>query len=173
MRIVQDVWEKTPTGEWRFDENPAMAEETVEIKPDEPYQGLVEMIRIRLDLGVLIPVALTYQFPDWMISPEGAWSPPITLSIDKVVETMLSVREYMTEPVTYVTSGPELVAKYEFLCRTPFTVGERSVLGEGITEKQHHASIKGIKFYFYYRSSKISSKHINRLPSVTEKKIYG
>lgn len=75
VRIVQAVWEKTPTGEWGFDENPAMTEETVEIKPNDPYQGLVKMIRIRLDQGVLTPVALTYQLPDWMLSPKGAWSP--------------------------------------------------------------------------------------------------
>ncbi|KAF3484949.1 hypothetical protein F2Q69_00053781 [Brassica cretica] len=100
------------------------------------------MIRRRLTLGVLTPVALTYQLPDWMLLPEGPRTPPITLSADKDVETMLSVREYMTEPVMYVTSGPELVAKYQFLCRTPFKIGENSFLGEGVTEEQHHHAIK-------------------------------
>ncbi|CAN7050710.1 unnamed protein product [Brassica rapa subsp. trilocularis] len=145
VRIVHGVWEKTLTGEWRFDENPALEGETVLIKPEDSYEGLVEMIRIRLTLGVLTPVALTYQLPDWMLLPEGSRTPPITLSADKDVETMLSVREYMTEPVMYVTSGPELVAKYQFLCRTPFKIGENSFLGEGVTEEQHHHAIKGIK----------------------------
>ncbi|CAF1968982.1 unnamed protein product [Brassica napus] len=145
VRIVQGVWEKTPTGEWRFDETPALEGETVLIKPEDSYEGLVEMIRIRLNLGVLIPVALTYQLPDWMLLPEGPRTPPITLSADKDVETMLSVREYMTEPVMYLTSEPELVVKYQFLCRTPFKIGENSFLGEGITKEQHHHVIKGIK----------------------------
>ncbi|CAF1755302.1 unnamed protein product [Brassica napus] len=48
----------------------------------------------------------------------------------------------MTQPVMYVTSGPELVAKYHFLCRTPFKIGDQSFLGEGITEEQHHQAIR-------------------------------
>ncbi|CAG7878668.1 unnamed protein product [Brassica rapa] len=145
VRIVQGVWEKSATGEWEFDENPSTEAETVLITPNDPFEGLVEMIRIRLDLGVLTPVALTYQLPDWMLLPEGRRTPPVTLATDKDVETMLSVREYMTQPVMYVTSGPELVAKYQFLCRSPFKIGERSFLGEGVTEEEHHQAIKGSK----------------------------
>ncbi|CAG7905997.1 unnamed protein product [Brassica rapa] len=143
VRIVQGIWEKTLAEEWRFDENPAAEEDTLLINPHDSFEGLVEMIRIRLDLGVLTPVALTYQLPEWMLLPEGTTTPPVTLSTDRDVEVMLTVREYMTEPVMYVTSGPELVAKYQFLCRSPFKIGDRSFLGEGITEEQHHEAIKG------------------------------
>ncbi|KAL0701481.1 hypothetical protein Bca4012_057603 [Brassica carinata] len=127
-----------------FVENPATERETVLLNPEDPLEGLVEMIRIRLDLGVLTPVVLTYQLPGWMLDPEGPRTPPITLATDKDVETMLSVTEYMTQQVMYVTSGPELVAKYQFLCRTPFKIGERSFLGEGVTEEQHHQAIKDL-----------------------------
>ncbi|CAH8301283.1 unnamed protein product [Eruca vesicaria subsp. sativa] len=137
------VCEKTPTEEWWFDENPTTEGETVLITPDDPFEGLVEMIRIRLDLGVLTLVALTYQLPDWMLLPEGPRTPPVTLATDKDVETMLSVREYMTKPVMYVTSEPELVAKYQFLCCSPFKIGEKSFLGEGVIEEHHHQAIKG------------------------------
>lgn len=61
VRLVQGVWEKTPTGEWRFDEDPTAEPETVLIHPNDPLEGLVEMIHIRLDLGILTPVALTFQ----------------------------------------------------------------------------------------------------------------
>ncbi|KAL0741015.1 hypothetical protein Bca4012_082528 [Brassica carinata] len=44
----------------------------------------------------------------------------------------------------YVTSGPELVAKYQFLCRSPFKIGDWSFLGEGVTEEQHHQVIKDL-----------------------------
>ncbi|CAN7058024.1 unnamed protein product [Brassica rapa subsp. trilocularis] len=142
VRIVQGIWEKTLAEEWRFDENPAAEKDTLLINPHDSFEGLVEMIRIRLDLGVLTPVALTYQLPEWMLLPEGTTTPPVTLSTDRDVEVMLTVREYMTEPVMYVTSGPELVAKYQFLCRSPFKIGDRSFLGEGITEEQHHEAIK-------------------------------
>lgn len=141
--IAQGVWEKSPLGEWMFEENPTTERETVLINPNDPLEGLVEMIRIRLDLGVLTPVVLTYQLPDWMLNPEGPRTPPITLATDKDVETMLSVTDFMTQKVMYVTSGPELVAKYQFFCRAPFKIGERSFLGEGVTEEQHHQAIKG------------------------------
>ncbi|KAG2328115.1 hypothetical protein Bca52824_010843 [Brassica carinata] len=144
VRIVQGVWEITPTGEWRFDEQPSEENETVLINPNDPFDGLVEMIRIMLGLGILTPVALTYQLPDWMLLPEGARTPPVTLTNERDVETMLSVRDFMTEPVMYVTSGPELVAKYQFLRRTPFKIGERSFLEEGFTEEQHHQAIRDL-----------------------------
>ncbi|CAN7123952.1 unnamed protein product [Brassica rapa subsp. narinosa] len=75
---------------------------------------------VRLIGGVL--EALTYQLPEWMRLPEASRTPPINLTCDKDVEILASVREYMTEPVVYVTSGPEPVAKYQFLCRYPFTI---------------------------------------------------
>ncbi|KAJ4891756.1 Uncharacterized protein Rs2_31504 [Raphanus sativus] len=142
--IAQGVWEKSPAGVWMFVENLATERETVLINPKDRLEGLVEMIRIRLDLGVLTPVVLTYQLPEWMLDPEGPRTPPMTLATNNDVETMLSVTEYMTDKVMYVTSGPELVAKYQFLCRTPFKIGGRSFLGEGVTEEQHHQAIKDL-----------------------------
>jgi len=143
VRIVLGVWEKTPNGEWVFDEYTDFQGDTVLITHNHPYEGLVEMIRIRLDLGILTPVALTYQLPEWMLHPEGVTTPPITLSSDRDVETMMAVAGYMAEPVMYVTTGPELVAKYEFLRRSPFKIGDWSFLGEGITEEPHKQAIKG------------------------------
>lgn len=148
MRLVRGVWEKTATGEWRFDEQPSEENETVLINPDDPFDGLVEMIRIRLGLGILTPVALTFQLPEWMLLPEGATTPPVTLITTTDVETMLTVRDCMAEPVMYVTSGPELVARYKFLCRTPFKIGQRSFLDEGITEEDHREAIRGNIFIF-------------------------
>lgn len=78
-----------------------------------------------------------------MLQPEERRTPPITLATDNDLETMLCVTDYMTPPVMYVTSGPELVAKYQFLCRSPFKVGERNFLEEGVTEEQHEQAIKG------------------------------
>ena len=101
------------------------------------------MIRIRLNLGILTPVALTYQLPDWMLVPDGTKTLPITLSCDKDVEILTSVRDYMSEAVLYVTSGPELVAKYEFLRRSPFIIGDTTYLEEGVSEAQHRQAILG------------------------------
>ncbi|KAF2531068.1 hypothetical protein F2Q70_00031050 [Brassica cretica] len=94
-----------------------------------------------LNLGILTPVALTYQLPDWMLVPDGTKTLPITLSCDKDVEILTSVRDYMSEAVLYVTSGPELVAKYEFLRRSPFIIGDTTYLEEGVSEAQHRQAI--------------------------------
>nr|VDC95559.1 unnamed protein product [Brassica rapa] len=96
-----------------------------------------------VDLGILTPVALTYQLPDWMLEPEGAKSPPITLLCDKDVEIMSTVSDYMYDPVLYVTSGPEQVAKYQFYCRSPFKIDETTYLKDGVTEEEHREAIRG------------------------------
>ncbi|CAH8352295.1 unnamed protein product [Eruca vesicaria subsp. sativa] len=144
VKLIQGIWEKTPSGEWVFDENPIADHEIVLINSNDSFDNLVEMIRIRLDLGVLTPVVLTYQIPDPMVSAVGPLNQPTTLSTDKDVEDMLSLMEFMTGKELYVTSGPELVAKYQFHCRTPFKIGNQTFLGEGVTEDQHHQAIRDI-----------------------------
>lgn len=101
------------------------------------------MIRITLNLGILTPVALTYQLPEWMLMPDVSTTPPITLHANKDIEILASVAEYMTDPVLYVTSGPELVAKYQFFCRTPFRIDDKTYLAEGVTEEEHRQAMIG------------------------------
>ncbi|KAL0713458.1 hypothetical protein Bca4012_020436 [Brassica carinata] len=55
---------------------------------------------------------------------------------------MTSVRDYMREAVLCVTCGPEQVAKYQFVCLSPYTVGDKTFLQEGVTEEQHWEAIK-------------------------------
>ncbi|KAH0926238.1 hypothetical protein HID58_018494 [Brassica napus] len=104
--LVQGLWTKADNSDWSFEEIP-------------DYQ---QRIRITTNLGILMPVVLTYQLLEWMLLPDGPQTPPTTLLCDKDVETMTSVRDYMTEAFLYVTSGPEHVAKYQFQRRYPFTL---------------------------------------------------
>lgn len=143
MRLVEGLWVKSSNGDWLFEETNFLHQESVVVNKEDTLESLLELIRISLSLGILTPVALTYQLPDWMILPEGPQSPPITLLTDRDVETMLSVSDYMTESVLYVTSGPELVAKYQFYCRSSFEVDGKLYLGEGVTEDQHRHDILG------------------------------
>ncbi|CAF1903968.1 unnamed protein product [Brassica napus] len=76
-----------------------------------------------------------------MLVPDGPRTPPITLSCDEDVEILASVRDYMSEAVLYVTSGPELVARYQFFSRSPFSIGDTTYLEEGVTEAQHRQAI--------------------------------
>ncbi|CAF2151239.1 unnamed protein product [Brassica rapa] len=141
VRLVIGLWSKSPTEVWSFEEAPNSQREAVIINRTESIDGLVEMIRITLNLGILTPVVLTYQLPTWMLVPDGPTTPPITLVSNKDVEIMASVFDYMADPVLYVTSGPELVAKYQFFCRTPFSIDEKTYLEEGVTEEQHRQAI--------------------------------
>lgn len=143
VRLVIGLWRKSPSGVWTFEETPNSQGEAVILHNTQSFDGLVEMIRITLNLGILTPVALTYQLPEWMILPDGPTTPPITLLTDKDVELMASVMDYMADAVLYVTSGPELVAKYQFLCRTPFCIDDKTYLEAGITEEQHRQDILG------------------------------
>ncbi|CAN7008990.1 unnamed protein product [Brassica rapa subsp. trilocularis] len=141
VKLSLGLWTKNSNGDWSFEETSSYDGEAIVINNNETFDGLVELIRIRLNLGILTPVALTYQLPDWMIVPDGPKTPPITLSCDKDVEILTSVRDYMSEAVLYVTSGPELVARYEFLRRSPFTIGDTTYLEEGVSEAQHRQAI--------------------------------
>lgn len=110
VKLALGLWSKSNTGDWSFEEDIREYAYFIVIKSSDSYDGVVEMIRIRLNLGILTPVALTYQLPQWMLQPEGSKTPLITLLTDKDVETMASVRDYMSEAVLYVTCGPEQVA---------------------------------------------------------------
>ncbi|KAL0702007.1 hypothetical protein Bca4012_058129 [Brassica carinata] len=144
IMLVQGLWTKSAAGDWTFEEDSGFHGDTIMISGTDSFQGVVEMIRIRLCLGILTPVALTYQLPEWMRLPEASRTPPINLTCDKDVEILASVREYMTEPVIYVTSGPEPVAKYQFLCRYPFNIDDKTYLAEGVTEEQHRQDIRDL-----------------------------
>ncbi|CAH8388212.1 unnamed protein product [Eruca vesicaria subsp. sativa] len=120
VRLLECVWEKTMNFEWCFDENPADQGETA-----RSWGSHSSGLNISTSLDV-----------------EGPRTPPITLSSDEDVGVMLSVRWYMAEAVLYVTSGPQLVAKYNFLHRSPFTICDKTFLGEGITEEQHQQAIR-------------------------------
>ncbi|XP_013695998.2 uncharacterized protein LOC106400140 [Brassica napus] len=144
VKLLLGLWSKSANGDWTFEETSSYHGETVIINKTDTFDGLVELIRIRLNLGILTPVALTYQLPNWMLVPDCSKVPPITLCNDKDVETMISARDYMSEPVLYVTSGPELVAKYQFYCRSPFTIDDKAYLEEGVTEEQHRQAIRDL-----------------------------
>ncbi|KAH0917888.1 hypothetical protein HID58_025548, partial [Brassica napus] len=124
-KLILGLWSKSANGEWRFEETSAYHGECVVINKNESLEGLLELIRIRLDLGILTPVALTYQLPDWMNLPGGAKTPPINLLTDKDVEIMTSVEDYMAEAVLFVTS-------------------DTIYLGEEVTEAQHRQAIRDL-----------------------------
>ncbi|KAL0733095.1 hypothetical protein Bca4012_009305 [Brassica carinata] len=67
--------------------------------------------------------------------------PPHNILTNEDVEFLMSIQEWKNEIFVCVTSGALGVAKYQFLCRTPYTIGDTTYLGEGITEEHHLAAI--------------------------------
>lgn len=143
VRLVLGLWKKSASGVWTFEESSTGQGDALIINRTDDIEGLIERIRITRNLGIMTPIVLTYQLPDWMLAPEGPTTPPVTMITNKDVEILASVTDYMTDPVLYVTSGPELVAKYQFFCRTPFTIGDKTYLEDGVTEEQHRQAIRG------------------------------
>ncbi|CAG7870162.1 unnamed protein product [Brassica rapa] len=144
FRLVMGLWSKSSNGDWSFQETGSGHDESLIINRNDSFEGVLERIRIMVDLGILTPVALTYQLPDWMLEHEGPKTPPITLLCDKDVEIMSTVSDYMYDPVLYVTSGPEQVAKYQFYCRPPFKIDATTYLEDGVTEDEHRQAIRDL-----------------------------
>lgn len=78
-----------------------------------------------------------------MLAPGGETSPPQTLLSSGDVEVMMSIREWDGYQVVCVLSGHERVAKYGFLRRSLFNIGNIVFLSDGVTEEAHMALIKG------------------------------
>ncbi|KAG5401388.1 hypothetical protein IGI04_015995 [Brassica rapa subsp. trilocularis] len=155
VKLSLGLWTKNSNGDWSFEVTSSYHGEAIIINNNETFDGLVELIRIRLNLGILTPVALTYQLPEWMIVPDGPKTPPITLSCDKDVEILTSVRDYMSEAVLYVTSGPELVARYEFLRRSPFTIGFPRLTVDDVVAMAEAGTISPEEEFYYAENDEV------------------
>lgn len=73
---------------------------------------------------------------------------------------MMSVQEWTQEMVICVTYGGYNVVKYQFLCRTPFTIGNKTYLSDGETEEHHLAAINGEDLSIYYSFVRRNSNYI-------------
>ena len=56
---------------------------------------------------------------------------------------MMSVQEWTNDVQLCVTFGAANVAKYQFLCREPFTIDGTTFFSDGVTEEEHIAAILG------------------------------
>ncbi|KAL0741244.1 hypothetical protein Bca4012_082757 [Brassica carinata] len=100
VRLVCGLWNKSANGMWHFEENPHGQGEVLIINRTDSLDGLVERIRITLNLGILTPLALTYQLPLWMLAPEDPTAAPITLMSDKTTPFTVDGKTYLGEGVT-------------------------------------------------------------------------
>ncbi|CAF2096273.1 unnamed protein product [Brassica napus] len=124
LRLLQGVWTKTAIGDWRFESSSVYLGETLLVRENETYEDLTNMVRARL----------------MATNPP----PPFTIRTNNDVEVMTSVRVYDPDPTLNVTFGPQNVAKYQFHCRSPFTVGSMTFLGDRTTKVQHRHTIRDL-----------------------------
>lgn len=144
--ISKGEWSKSPQGVWKFEEDGTVMSHSILVRRNEGYDSLEVKVRGLFNLGRQTPLVVTFQLPQWMLEPDGENCPPHTIRTNADIDMLMSVHEWNTEPKICILFGPQEVAKYHYICRSPFTIGRFSFLGEGVTEEQHLGRINGKDF---------------------------
>ncbi|XP_056854590.1 uncharacterized protein LOC130504039 [Raphanus sativus] len=137
VRVRSGHWSKTDDDVWTFNQDPSEMEQFIIASSNEEFESLKNLVREELCIAPQTPVVLSYQLPLQMLMPSESTSAPTRLLSSGDVEVMMSVHEWTNEVQIYATSGAANVAKFQFLFREPFTVGDTTYLSGGITEKAH------------------------------------
>ncbi|KAG5384252.1 hypothetical protein IGI04_035722 [Brassica rapa subsp. trilocularis] len=141
VRIQSGEWMKKDDVGWRFYEDSCELEHYIVTRNNEHVDAFMALVREELLISPTTPMVLTYRLPETILEANVIKSPPNTVLTTEDVEILLSIQEWRNEVIVYVTSGALRVAKFQFLCRTPFTLGDTTYLDDGITEEQHLAII--------------------------------
>ncbi|CAN6848713.1 unnamed protein product [Brassica oleracea] len=141
VRIISGQWNKSPAGDWRFHGDPCDEEQYIVAKTNEEIQSLMSLVREEIGIGEHTPVVLSYQLPPNILLLYGSKSAPTNVLTGEDVELMMSVQEWTNDVQLCVTFGAANVAKYQFLCREPFTIDGTTFFSDGVTEEEHIAAI--------------------------------
>lgn len=95
----------------------------VMVQENETFESLVLIVKTRYLLPVETAMVLTFQFPKWMLVPEGNRTPPIDIATNSDVEFFMSIRAEYAELSICVTVGAYHVGLYRFQRRSPTVVG--------------------------------------------------
>ncbi|XP_013705041.1 uncharacterized protein LOC106408901 [Brassica napus] len=101
----------------------------------------MSLVREEIGIGEHTPVVLSYQLPPNILLPYGSKSAPTNVLTGEDVELMMSVQEWTNDVQLCVTFGATNVAKYQFLCKEPFTIDGTTFFSDGVTEEEHIAAI--------------------------------
>lgn len=126
VRLAQGVWEKSGNGEWTFlavDSGPTFS---VLFDENGTYEMLVQTVKKRFYVGAATMMALTYQYPAWMLHPVGNKTPPVDFNEDGDVELFMAVHVDYPEMEICVTIGSYHVERYLFQRRSGYDVGGNS-----------------------------------------------
>lgn len=143
VRVFKGDWSKSQQGVWTFNQDRRTMPHDILLRDNDPVQSLRNVVRGIFNVRTETPIRITFQLPEWMLEPDGETCPPHNIETTGDVQMLLSVHSWNTDPRICVTIGSEDVAKYEFICRAPFTIGARTFLADGISEEEHLASVNG------------------------------
>lgn len=128
VQVRSGQWARTEGGIWVFNGDPGESDNYVLTRTNEEFPALLTLLREELNISLQTPVVLTYRLPGNMIHPADAEVTPINIASTQDLEAMMSVHEWTNEVYIFVTCGAMNVAKYQFLCRTPFEIGDKQFL---------------------------------------------
>ncbi|KAF2612194.1 hypothetical protein F2Q70_00011223 [Brassica cretica] len=142
VRIRIGKWNKSAAGCWQFEGDPGVVEQYIVACTNENIDSFTSLIREELVIGPECPVALTYQLSDGMLHGIQSTSQPSNIVTSDDVEVVMSVQEWTNGVQLCITYGAQNVAKYQFLCRSPFNIGDIKYLDGSVTEEEHFASLR-------------------------------
>ncbi|CAF1708074.1 hypothetical protein YC2023_040951 [Brassica napus] len=160
VRIRIGKWNKSAAGCWQFEGDSGVVEQYIVARTNENIDSFTSLICEELVIGPECPVALTYQLPDGMLHGIQSTSQPSNIVTSDDVEVVMSVQEWTNGVQLCITYGARNVAKYQFLYRSPFNIGEVKYLDGSVTEEEHFASLRGLVAGDIIRCSDTLLKHL-------------
>ncbi|KAF8107342.1 hypothetical protein N665_0123s0033 [Sinapis alba] len=140
--VVKGQWSMNQQEVWKFNQDPTVDVRDILVRVDESID-LRALVRFLFGIRTETPLVVTFMLPPWMVGHEGDTIPSKNIDTNIDVEIMMGAHHWNTEPKLCIMIGAEEVARYQFVCRTTFTIGDRTFLSEGVTEEQHMSTING------------------------------
>lgn len=133
VRLAHGIWEKNGGGEWSFinvEDGPVLS---ILVQENATYEKLVETMKKQFYVDVDTMMALTYQYPAWMLQPAGNITPPVDFNEDGDVELFMAVHVDHPEMAICVTIGSYHVERYIFQRSSGYDFGRSSQQVGGLT----------------------------------------
>ncbi|KAF3610134.1 hypothetical protein DY000_02049512 [Brassica cretica] len=124
VRVIVGDWQRLTHGTRRFDINHTNVKYDLVLKENETYEELVTMVRGKYPIHHSEPVAMTYDFPEWMKVPGDYSTPPVDIVEDTDVELFMAVRTDFANLTLCVTYGNVDVGRYSAMQREEFGLTE-------------------------------------------------
>ena len=124
VRVVVGEWQRLAHGTWRFDMDHTQVKYDIVLRENETYGDMVAMVRGKYRVLPSEPVALTYDFPEWMKVHGDYTTPPVDILEDKDVDLFMATRMDYVNLTLCVAFGNVEVGRYHTMRREEFGVTE-------------------------------------------------